>query len=326
MKKIISMLLLSISIITAVSACSPAADKQKSQQPAQQTATTQKTTQPLSVGILQDVDSIPLIIARQQGFFEKEGVTVKLESFKSAPDRDSALQAGKIDGTISDMLAVAFAKEGGFDVKITSKTDGSYKMLASKSASADSISAMKGKSVAISKNTIIEYATDRMVKEGGLSSSDIKKEIIAQMPARLEMLQNGKVDGATLPEPLASVAISNGAKFINSSDKLGINPGILLFTTKSINTKSNEIKAFYKAYNLAVEYLKKEPLANYIDVLIKDGGFPEAVKGNLVLPPYTKAQAPDEKNFDSVIQWLKGKELIKGTYKLNDVMDVQFVR
>ena len=328
MKKMFIMLLLALSIITAFIACSPAADSSSKQQSEQQ-ATPQPAKQPtqqLSVGVLQDVDSIPLIIASQQGFFEKEGVNVKLESFKSAPDRDSALQAGKIDGAISDMLAAVFANEGGFYVKITSKTNGSYKMLITKSASIDNIPAMKGKSVAISKNTIIEYATDRMLKEGGLNSSDIKKEVISQMPARLEMLQNGKVDAATLPEPLASVAILNGAKQVNSSDKLGINPGVLLFTTKSIESKPNEIRAFYKAYNRAVDYLKNEPLSSYIDVLIKDAGFPEAVKGSLVLPSYNKAQAPTEKDFDSVVQWLNEKELIKNTYTLKNVMDDQFVR
>lgn len=328
MKKLFTIFLLSLSIITSVTACSPAAGSSNKQQPSQQAATqpVKQTSQQLSVGVLQDVDSIPLIIARQQGFFEKEGVNVKLESFKSAPDRDSALQAGKIDGAISDMLAAAFAKEGGFDVKITSKTDGSYKLLINKSVNIDNISSMKGKSVAISKNTIIEYATDRMIKEAGLNSSDIKKEIIAQMPARLEMLQNSKVDAATLPEPLASVAKSNGAKQVNSSDKLGINPGVLLFTAKSIDAKTDEIKAFYRAYNRAVDYLKSEPLSSYVDVLIKDAGFPEAVKGSLSLPSYTKAQAPADKDFDSVIQWLKEKELIKNSYTLKNVLDDQFVR
>ena len=49
-------------------------------------------------------------------------------------DRDSALQSGNLDGAVSDMLAVAFAKDGGFDVKVTSMTDGSYKLIAGKDA------------------------------------------------------------------------------------------------------------------------------------------------------------------------------------------------
>jgi NitT/TauT family transport system substrate-binding protein len=275
---------------------------------------------------LSDVDSIPLIIAKQKGYFEKEGVNVDLKSFKSAMDRDSALQTGNIDGAISDVLAAAFAKDGGFDVKITSKTDGSYKLLVNKNSKISNLQDLKGKSVAISKNTIIEYATDMMVTEGKLNPDDINKTVIKDMPARLEMLQNGKIDAATLPEPLASVAVKNGATLLNSSDKLGINPGVLLFTTKATQDKSVEIAAFYKAYNSAVEYLQKEPVGNYIDALIKDAGFPEDVKGTIKLPSYSKAVMVGEKDFTNVIKWLKEKQLIKNEYKFAELIYDKYVK
>lgn len=284
------------------------------------------SSQQLIVGILPDIDSIPLIIAQNQGFFNKEGISVKLESFKSAPDRDSALQTGKLDGAISDILASAFAVEGGFQVKITSKTDGSYKLLANKDCNINDLPGIKGKSIAISKNTIIEYTTDMMLNEGKLKPTDVKKEIIAQIPSRLEMLQHGKVDLATLPEPMATIALKNGAKLISSSDKLEINPGIILFTKKSTESKSKEIKAFYKAYNNAVEYLQKEPVSSYIDIVIKDGGFPDAVKGSIILPYYNKASLPSEKDFNNVINWLKEKDLIKSSHLFKDLVDSSFVR
>lgn len=321
MKRLATALLVSCTLFT-VSACSNAGTK--TAQPS--AASNSKPAQTLSIGILPDVDSIPVMIAKQQGYFEKEGVSVKVESFKSAMDRDSALQSGTIDGAISDALAAAFAKEGGFDVKITSKTDGSYKLLVNKDAKVNSLADLKGKSIAISKNTIIEFATDMMVKEGNIKPDDVNKTVVKDIPARLEMLQNGKIDAATLPEPMATVAIKSGAKLLNSSDKLGINPGVLLFTTTSIQNKSTEIKAFYTAYNKAVEYLQKEPVDKYIDLLIKDAGFPEAVKGSIVLPSYTKAQMVKEKDVENVITWLKEKQLIKNDYKFKDLSDDKFVK
>lgn len=285
-----------------------------------------KNSGPLSIGILPDVDSIPLVIAKQNGYFEKEGVTVTVERFKSALDRDSALQSGKIDGAVSDMLAAAFAAEGGFEVKMTSKTDGSYKMLAGKDAGIRGFADIQGKDVAISKNTIIEFATDAMLAANNVDPEKINKVVIPQIPVRLEMLQNGKVHAATLPEPLATVAVKNGAAVINSTDQLGINPGVLLFTKSAVTAKSAQIKAFYKAYNRAVEYLEKEDMSKYIDLLIKEAGFPEAVKDSLVLPAYAKARQPSEDDFASVIKWLKDKDLIKKTYRYEDLVDSKFVR
>jgi NitT/TauT family transport system substrate-binding protein len=286
----------------------------------------EKASQSLSVGILPDVDSIPVIIAQQNGYFEKECLDIQIEKFKSASDRDSALQAGKIDGAISDILAAAFFSEGGFEVKITSMTNGSYKMLAGKHIGEVSIPDLKGRSIAISKNTIIEYAADKMLAENNLESKDVNKTVIPQMPVRLEMLKNGKVDAATLPEPLASSAAKAGAVILNSTDKLGINPGILLFTSKSIEIKPAEIKAFYKAYNSAAEFLQNEDKSSYIDMLIKEAGFPEDVKDALTLPAYNKASLPSQEDFDSVMGWLKEKELIKNSYKYDDLVDSSFVK
>lgn len=287
---------------------------------------TKKELQELAIGVLPDLDSIPLIIAEQNGYFEEAGAKVKIQSFKSAKDRDSALQSGNLDGAISDMLAAAFAAEGGFDVKMTSKTDGSYKLLVNAGKGIDSFDKLKGNDIAISQNTIIEYATDMMLKEANISSEDVKKVAIPQMPVRLEMLQNGKVAAATLPEPLASAAIKNGAVLLNSSDKLGINPGVLLFTTKATKEKSEEIKAFYTAYNKAVDYLNKEDKSKYIDSLIEKAGFPADVKDVLVLPEYNKAVVPSEKDFTNVINWLTEKQLIKNSYKYSDLVNSEFVR
>lgn len=282
--------------------------------------------QPVTIGMMPDVDSIPFIIAQEKGFFKEEGVTVVLTPFKSAMDRDSALQSGKLDGAVSDMLAVAFQKNGGFDVMITSLTSGSYKLVLNANETATSLQGLQGKDVALSKNTIIEYVTDRVLASGGLSPAAINKVYIPQIPTRLEMLQNGKIAAATLPEPLASVAVKNGGKVLNSSDQLGINPGVMMFTTKAVSGKEKEMQAMYRAYNKAIDYLAREPVDNYIDLLIEKGGFPPSVKGVLVLPKYHKAAAPQAKDIDECLQWLKEHQLIQTSYTAKELVDDRFVR
>lgn len=286
---------------------------------------TAKSDVQLNIGILPDVDSIPLIIAEEEGYFQEEGVNVNLTRFNSALERDSALQSKKVDGVVSDILAAAFSQDGGFQVKITSMTNGSYKLVVGKETGIDNFEGIKGKSVALSKNTIIEYSTDSILKENKIDPNDIEKVVVPQIPLRLEMLQNGKIDGATLPEPLASVAISSGAKELGSSDKLGINPGVMVFTEESIKSKAKEIKSFYRAYNKAVEYLLKEEISNYIDVLIEKAAFPEVVKDIISLPEYNKASLPSKKDFEGTMEWLLEKELVKNQYKYDELVDGRFV-
>lgn len=103
----------------------------------------------LTIGLMPDVDSLPFIIAQEKGYFKEEGLDIELQQFKSAMDRDAALQSGTLDGDVSDMLAVAFAKDGGFDVKVTSYTDGSYKLIAGASETATDAKGLAGKDVAV---------------------------------------------------------------------------------------------------------------------------------------------------------------------------------
>lgn len=317
MKKLTAIFVLAI--ITAVfTACSTGNSDNSAKAPPKM--------QTITLGILPDVNSIPFIIAQEKGFFREAGLTVQLLAFKSAVERDSALQSGHLDGANSDILAEAFMKEGGINTIITSLTNGSFKLVVNKDIPAASINDLKGKDVGISKNTIIEYVTDKMLAEARMQPSDINKIIIPQLPARLEMLKSGKIAAAVLPDPLATVAVQNGAKLLNSTDQLGINPGIFLFSAKAVREKRNEIQAVYKAYNKAVDYLSREPAESYIDILTTKGGFPNEVRGSLILPVYQKASVPDPKDVAAVIKWLEAKQLIKQTYTYHDLVDTSAVQ
>ena len=286
----------------------------------------EKTEKVINIGIMPDVESIPFIIAEKNGYFKKEGVQVNLKHFKSAKDRDSALQGGKLDGVVTDVVAVAFAKEGGIDMKIISRTNGEIYLFAGKDSGIQSMSDLKGKSVGISSNTIMEYTLDKMLETAQMKGSDVQKTAIPQLPTRLEMLQGGKIDAAILPQPLSDLAIKNGAVKLSSTADLGGKAGAIAFTAQSLKDNPDEIKAIFRAYNEAVEYLQKEPVDNYIDFVIESQGFPAEVKGSFVLPQYHQAVAPDEKVVADVTAWMTSKELIKGTYKYSDLVDEQVLR
>ena len=277
-------------------------------------------TETLKIGLMPDIDSIPFIIAQEKGYFKEEGVDVELQYFKSAMDRDSALQSGNLDGGVSDMLAAGFAKDGGFDVKMTSMTDGNYCLIAGTANNAQSIKDMKGQNISVSKNTIIEFVLDQMLMENQMTEADINKTVIPQIPTRLEMLQNGKLDAAVLPEPMGSIAIKNGCHLINSSEKMQINPGVMVFTSDSLQNKSTEIKAMYRAYNKAVEYLNNTPQEEYMDLVIEKAGLPPATKDALTMPKYHEAALPSKDAWEKSIQWLNQKGLVKETYSYDDMV------
>nr|WP_027396932.1 MetQ/NlpA family ABC transporter substrate-binding protein [Anaerovibrio lipolyticus] len=279
-----------------------------------------KELQAVTVGVMPDIDSVPIIIAQEKGYFAEEGLKVNIQQFKSAMDRDAALQSGNLDGAISDLLAVAFAKSGGFDVKVTAYTDGDYKLIAGKNENVASPKDLAGKDVAVSKNTIIEYVTDQISVSQSMKEDSINKVVIPQIPTRLEMLQNGKLAAATLPEPMGSIAVANGCKFITDSEQLGINPGVMMFTAKCVDNKKAELQAFYRAYNKAVKYLNEHPQDEYMDLIIEKSGFPAIAKTALKLPKYREAGLPQEKDVVDCMKWMNSKGLIKQEFSYKDLV------
>ncbi len=280
----------------------------------------------INIGVMPDVESIPFIIAQKNGYFANEGVKVNIEHFSSAKDRDSALQSGQLDGVISDMLAVLFANEGGIELKMIARTDGNIELMAGKESGISSIADLKGQGIGMSTHTIMEYSTDKMLEAAGLNPESVKKVAIPPLPTRLEMLQGGKVAAAILPEPLAGLAVKNGAVVLNSTDQMDNKAGAIAFTAKSLAESREEIKAIFSAYNQAVAYLQKEPVASYIDFIVEEQSFPTEIKDSLQLPKYQLAELPRKEVFLDVVQWMQEKDLIKGSYEYKDSTDEEILR
>lgn len=281
---------------------------------------------PIAIGIMPDVESIPFIIAEKNGYFAQQGVEVELVPFKSAKDRDSALQSGQLDGVITDIVAVVFYNEGGMNLQICSKNDGDIKLMAGKDTGIASINDIKGKSIGISSNTIMEYTVDKMLAAGQISTAEVNKIAIPQLPTRLEMLQGGKVDAAILPDPMADLAVQNGAVVLASTDAMANKAGAIAFTDQCLQENMAEMKGIFRAYDEAIEYLATEPASSYINFVIEAQGFPEEVKDTIKLPQYSKATLPDEEIFNDVVDWMQGKQLIKGNFLYEELVDDQVLR
>lgn len=301
-------LVLALSLTACSSASQPAADN------------TQTQGKTLTFGAMASVEMIPIIMADENGYFEKQGVNVDLQYFKSAKDRDAALQSGKLDGIIGDEVAVTLYQNAGLDVKITGLTDGNFVLIAGADSGIKTIADIKGKSAAISEKTVIEYTLDKVLEKNGLNPTDVQKSMIPAMPTRLEMLRTGKVDTALLPEPFASLAVKSGGIVLGSANEVDMYTSITAFTQESIDNKSDEIKAFFRAYNEAVDYVNSTPIAEYEDIIIKTVGYPEDMKGQIILPEFRKNMLPSEQDIQSVIEWAKKNNLLNKELSPKDLV------
>lgn len=279
---------------------------------------TEKTK--LTVGVMGSIDAVPLVIAKENGYFEEEGVDLDLQIFKAANDRDAALQAGELDGVLCDETAISIYQNSDIDMKITGTTNGSWTLVAGKDSGITSLSDLKGKKVGISKNTMIEYLADDIALSNGLEVSDIEKVAIPAMPARLEALKNNQIDAAILPAPFNDTAVADGGVEITKIYNKDIMISVTAFLQEVIDKDANAIKGFYNAYNKAIEFINSNDISEYEDIIISTVGYSEDMRGNIVLPEFKTNYLPAEENVQNVLDWSKEKGLLTKDITAKDVM------
>lgn len=282
----------------------------------------------LSVGVMSSMDYLPLAVAKREGYFAKHGVEVKIQKFMSANERDMAFQSGTVDGGVTDYTSAALLASGGFDMKLTSKCQAPFYIVASAQSGINNLAELKGKKIAVSQNTVIDFCVDMALASVNLTPADVEKVEINKIPTRFEMLRNNKIDATGLPNPFALIAADEGCKLLVSMDSLKYTVTGLVFSQKAIDSKSDAIKKMYAAYNEGVAYLNSHSVADIKDILVKDLQFPEPVAEKVSIPAYTDAQpvTTTDKDILEVVKWLGEKNLLNAGFKVENLVNDQLTK
>ena len=276
-----------------------------------------------TIGILAAESGIPIILAKEKGFFEEEGVNVSIKSFSSPMDRNVAVQAKELDATIGDVMTEASFKENGINMKITSDISEDFKILSSPKSGITEMAQLDGKKVSLVPNFILEYIMDEFAKKDDFTYEIVE---IQSFSGRAEALLQDQIDGVVFTEPQASMLVQQGAHLLGGSREAGIKGGTIQFMDKMIQTKPGDIKAFYRAYNKAVDYMNETDSSEYSDIL-SDYQFPEQMSDYLssIEQDFQHAAPIAQDQFDSIITWTKEKGQIKNSYTYEDLTDFSFI-
>ncbi|WP_338470623.1 ABC transporter substrate-binding protein [Niallia sp. XMNu-256] len=270
----------------------------------------------LEVGVMPAVDSAPIFLADQKGYFEELGPDVNVQLYTNAMNRQSALQSGELDGAMTDVIALVNNVENGFDIKVTTSTDASFPFLINK----DFDENKKDIKVGMMEVSVSNYLADR-----SLEPYNVQKVYINEIPARLEMIAKGQLDMAVIPEPMASQGELNGLKkeLIENMDEFS--PDVMVFTGKAIGEKAEALKLFHQAYNKAVDEIVKDD-SEARDILIQTLDLKPEIKENIIMPEYQHARVPSEEFLQSVMKW--NEEVIgkKVNVSYEELVDGSFIQ
>lgn len=289
------------------------------------TASLEGELKPLSLGVMPTMDGLPFIIAQKKGIYDSLGVKVDLIRFNSANDRDAALQSGQIDGAITDYPSAAVLQARHINLALVMKNNGYFCFIVSKQSRINSFKQLTKRNIAVSRNTLVEYATDLLLSKTGIHFSKVNKPEIAQIPLRLQMLQYGQLDATFLPDPFASIAMNNGHRSLISTQELGVNLTATAFTGKALKEKTEQIKLLIRGYNLGVEYIRTHSQKEWKQLLIDELEVPSHLTGLIALPPYESATRPVVQEIEKAVAWLKALDRIPDSYQGENLVDTTFI-
>ncbi|MDR0477883.1 MAG: ABC transporter substrate-binding protein [Desulfobulbaceae bacterium] len=280
---------------------------------------------PLRLALLPVPDVFPAYVAEAEGFFAAEGVEVKLLPVGSAVERDQLMQAGQIDGMITDIVSVASLNRDKTRVKIVAIARvpiGSplFRILVGKDSPIKNIGELAGVPIAISRNTVIECVTSKML--ASLPDQAIIYRSVPVLPERLQLLMSGQIKVAVLPEPLGFSALADGAKeIVNDVTIADYSASVTTFAVTALEGKSAEVKAFMRAWDKACAAINDNP-EQFRPLLLQKIRVPKNAATTFPIPKMPRHALPRQRQWDDCMAWMvKTKLLDKPTSYQDSVTD-----
>jgi NitT/TauT family transport system substrate-binding protein len=273
-------------------------------------------------GTIPVLQSLPLFVAAEKGFFKEQGLNVEVILFNSAMEKDIALTSGRIAGYFGDLMTPMVLQANNAGIKITATNFNTtqeqrmFAVLASPQSANKSLEEIVKGGVATSNNTISEYLIARLLQQRRIGQDKITFIDVKSIPIRLQMLLSNQVPAALLPEPLASLAETKGAKVLLDDKGRGLSATVLAFSEKFLKSHPQAVKAFQTAVDKAAEYINKNPQEVRV-IMNRECKIPDPFKDVFPIPNYPKLTAPALRQVMDVQDWLQEKKIItrKMTYK-----------
>jgi NitT/TauT family transport system substrate-binding protein len=244
--------------------------------------------EPLRIGVLTWVGNGPLFVAKEKGFFAKESVEVELIDMAIHEASNAGLFAGQIDVisvTVDDMLPNFDPEAPYVCVLAIDESLGGDGIIARNDI--QSIADLRGKAVAFPRRTVSEFYLNVLLKNAGLSATDIEPvEMSFDDAANAFLMQ--EVDAAVTSEPWLTYGerSEHGHRLADSSATPGLIVDCLVAKADVFTRRLPEFRALARAWDAALDYVAAHPdeanriMARHVGGWLEDPAvFAETLKG-----------------------------------------------
>lgn len=205
------------------------------------------------------------VLARELGYYQQEGVDVRLLELSSLGDVRRAFERGQADGMFGTAIEVVQARRSGraaVPVLVADFSNGADALVTSGSIS--SIADLEGKRIGTEAGTLGTYVLMRALDAGGLSIADIEF-VHTPHASQRSWMELGLIDGVVTFPPVSTDLLASGSynNVFSSADIPGEVVDVLAVDANLVESKRDEIEAIRRAYFRAMAFARVNPTLSY---------------------------------------------------------------
>ncbi|TQL41944.1 NitT/TauT family transport system substrate-binding protein [Homoserinimonas aerilata] len=222
----------------------------------------------ITVGVIPIVDTAPIWLGVEKGFFSDEGLDVTVQPTTGGAASVPGVVAGSYDFAFGNYVSGMVANDKGLGLKYVTNGNSTAgnpdfgAVIVAADSDIESPADLAGKTVSVNNLSNIGDTTIRTVVDNDGGDSSTINFVEVAFPDAEAAVTNKQVDAAWILAPFLDSAVANGARVItyNFSD---FDPGLDVsgyFTTlKTFEGKPELVKAFQTAMNKSLEYADTHP-------------------------------------------------------------------
>ncbi|UWG95653.1 aliphatic sulfonate ABC transporter substrate-binding protein [Dehalobacter sp. DCM] len=281
--------------------------------------------------------NIPAVVALEKKLFEeafaKDGIEVKWYELEG-PAITEALAAGSIDiATSLNYVSAIISKANGNDITVLAgynKFPKGIGLVAGLDSEIKTVSALKGKKVAVQKGTMLYEMVIKALAEAELTVNDVEIVGMASADALTALLQK-QVDAAVIPDPLLTKGLgTQKIKMLRNAEGLILAQSVIAGRTDFITHYPETTKRFLEIHQEILDWIQANPDEAMAMIAKTNNMDIKAVKA--LYPKFDFTSAIDVQNRDALkesARFMKENALLKNDIDtdavINDLVDTSYL-
>lgn len=223
------------------------------------------------VAVTPTMDCLPVYLLKDSLLYDTAKVDIRLRTFTSQMDVDTALVGGSVQVGVSDLVRVAFLEHRGTRLRTLTTTAAYWQLYAAKDQKLTLLSQLQDKLIGMTRHSVTDMLTTEAVKKGKLKRRAFPTQI-NDVSLRWKMMQNSELEVAWLPEPMATQARLGGCHLLvdNSNDMSRM--GVMAYRENALDDlakREQQFNDFLFAYQRACDSINKHGIAHYAPLIEK---------------------------------------------------------